>query len=458
MKSSVDKLSDTRVKINVEVPFDELTGHIDAAYKELAQQVSIPGFRRGKAPRQLLDARIGRGPILEQVINDMLPEKYGQAVEEHDLTVLGSPQIDISNVDDGNIVEFSAEVDVAPEITIPDFSTYSVTVPPLGTTEDAVSEQLNDLAARFGTMNEVERPAEAGDYVTIDLEVTKDGEKIDDASAEDLVHVLGGENSYEAVSGLSEAVTGLSAGESKEFDTSVGNSDDEGEAASAKVTVKAVKVRELPELDDEFAQMASEFDTLDELKAAIAENAESQIKERQAGAIREEVLKAALEDSPFPLPEGIVEEQVEDQRQQLLQQLNGDEKLLNTMLEAQGTSREEFDKNSRTQAEDAIRTQLFLDALVREVSPSVEQNEIIEHLNLLAHRYGVDTNTLLAQGGQNALVNIYADIRRGKALAEAICKVSVTDTNGETVDPSIYFGADENDEADSEDASETKEK
>lgn len=453
MKSSVDQLNETRVKVTVEVPFSELKSEIDQAYKALAQQVNIPGFRRGKAPRQLIDARIGRGPVLEQVVNDMLPSRYGQAIEEQQLKVLGQPTIDITKLDDGELIEFVAEVEVRPEFTLPDFSKISVEVPAARSIEEGLSEELERLQVRFGSLKPVERPAAEGDFVTINLTATVDGEEVEDAATEGLSHEVG---TNDLIDGLDEAVRGLSDGESKEFESKLAFGDHAGKPAVVKVTVTAVKERELPELNDEFAELASEFETMDELRDSLRADVEENLKSEQASKIRDEVLKAALSQTEFPLPEGLVNEQVNAQIQQVLGQIGGDEDLFNTMLQSQGTTREDYDKESRTNIEEAVRTQLFLDVLAEQEKPEVSQEELNDHILFTAQRYGVEPLQFIQQLQQtNQLGNLFADVRRGKALAAAICTVSVQDSDGNEIDPKIYFGEEELDSKESEEASES---
>ncbi|MBC3177733.1 trigger factor [Corynebacterium lujinxingii] len=450
MKTNVEKLSDTRVKLNVSVPFDELGPEIDQAYKAISQQVNIPGFRRGKAPRQLIDARFGRGPILEQVVNDMLPTRYETALAENDINPLGQPEIDITKIEDNDVVEFTAEVDVRPEITVPDFSKIDVTVPELKVDDEAVDAELDTLRERFGELKDTKRKLKTNDFAIIDLEATVDGEKLDDASAEGLTYRVGADD---LLDGLDKALRGLKSGEEGEFTSKIQYGDHKGEEANVKVTVKQTKERKLPELDDEFAQMASEFDTVDELRNSTREQVEENAKAQQAADIRDEVLKAALSQVEFALPESIVDEQVHNQLHQLLGQMAHDENALAQMLEAQGTTREEFDKQSREQAEESVRTQLFLDAVAEEEKPEVSQQELTDHILFTAQSYGMDPNQFVAQLQQSGqIANLFSDVRRGKALAAAISRTSVKDEAGNKVDPNEYFGEiEEEDEAESED-------
>ena len=454
MKTSVDKLSDTRVKLNVTVPFDELGKEIDQAYKAIAQQVNIPGFRRGKAPRQLIDARFGRGPILEQVVNDMLPTRYEQALAENDLNPLGQPDIDVTKIEDNDVVEFTAEIDVRPEIEVPDFTQISVTVPELKVDDAAVDAELDTLRERFGELKDTKRKLKKDDFAIIDLEATINGEKLEDASTEGLTYRVGADD---LMDGLDKAIKGLKTGEEAEFTSEIQYGDHKGEEATVKVTVQQTKERKLPELDDDFAQLASEFDTVEELRNSTREQVEENAKAQQAADIRDEVLKAALAQTEFALPESVVDEQVHNQLHQLLGQMAHDENALAQLLEAQGTTREEFDEQSREQAEESVRTQLFLDAVADQEQPEVSQQELTDHILFTAQSYGMDPNQFVAQLQQSGqIANLFSDVRRGKALAIAISRTQVADEAGNTVDPNEYFGEVEENAADTE-AAETTE-
>ena len=450
MKTTVDKLSDTRVKLTVNVPFAELDQEIDQAYAAIAQQVSIPGFRKGKAPRQLIDARFGRGPILEQVVNDMLPSRYEQALQSEDLKVIGQPDVDISKIEDKDFVEFTAEVDVRPEFEVPDFSEISVTVPAIKAGEEDVDKALEDLAERFGELKDTKRKMKTGDYAIIDITAEIDGEKIEDASTEGLSYSIGDDN---LIKGLDTALRGMKTGEDNEFTSTIQSGEHKDEEATFKVHVQQTKERKLPDMDDEFAQMASEYDTLEELREATKTEVEESKKAEQAGQIRDEVLKAALADVDFELPQSVVDEQAHAQLHQILGQLAHDEKALAQLLEAQGTSREEFDKQTREQAEESVRTQIFLDAVAEKEEPEVSQQELSDHILFTAQSYGMDPNQFIQQLQSNGqIANLFSDVRRGKALAAAICRTTVKDEEGNDVDVEQYFGEADEDENEATDA------
>jgi trigger factor len=452
VKSSVEKLSDTRVKLTVNVPFEDLKTEIDQAYTALAQQVSIPGFRKGKAPRQLIDARYGRGPILEQVVNDMLPVQYQKAIEENEIVAIGQPTVDVTKIEDNEFVEFTAEVDIRPEFEVPDFSELSVTVPAIEVDDAAVDEEIDRLRGRFGELKDTKRKLKTGDYAIIDLKATVDGEVVEEATTEGLSYEIG---QGDLIDGLDTALRGMKTGEDNEFTTKIAAGEHKDKEATVAVHVQQTKERKLPEFDDEFAQMASEFDTADELREATRAQVEESKKAQQAADIRDEVLKAALEKTDFALPESIVDEQVHQQLHQLLGQMAHDENALNEVLKAQGMTREEFDKQSREDSENAVRTQLFLDTLAEQENPEVSQQELTDHILFTAQSYGMDPNQFVGQLQQSGqIANLFSDVRRGKALAAAICRVSVKDDQGNDVDPSEYFGEEPEAEAEDTESSE----
>ncbi|MBP2194156.1 trigger factor [Nocardia goodfellowii] len=439
MKSTVEQLSPTRVRINVEVPFEELKPDFDKAYKALAQQVRIPGFRPGKAPAKLIETRVGRGAVLEQVVNDVLPGRYSEAVQAADVKVIGQPEIEITKIEDGQELAFTAEVDVRPEITLPAYDDIEVTVDAF-TIEDAdIDEQLQSLRQRFGTLNAVERPVQDGDFISIDLSATVDGEEVPDASTTGLSHEVG---SGQLIEGLDEAVIGLSAGESAEFTSKLVAGEHAGKDAVIKVSVQSVKERELPEADDEFAQLASEFDTLEELKDDLKGRVERVKKVTQAGEIRDKVLETLLEKVDVPLPEAVVKAEIEAVEHDAVHSFDHDEAKLAEALEEQGSSLEEFKKDTKESAEKSVKTQLLLDAIAEAEGTQVGQEELTERILFQSQRYGLSPEQFIQQVQQaGQLGAIFADVRRGKALAGVVGQVKVTDSNGDTVDTAEMFGA-----------------
>ena len=439
MKSTVEQLSPTRVRINVEVPFSELQPDFDRAYKQLAQQVRLPGFRPGKAPAKLLEARVGRGAVLDQVVNDALPSRYSQAVTTTEIKPLGQPEIEITSIEDGEQLVFTAEVDVRPEITLPDLSELKISVEPIAITDDEVDTELQNLRARFGTLSGVERAAAEGDFVSIDLSATVDGNDVPEAKTEGLSHEVG---SGQLIEGLDDAIVGLKSGESKVFTTTLAAGELAGQEAQVTVTVGSVKERELPEADDEFAQLASEFDTIDELKESLSGQVRRLKSIQQAEQIRDAALEALLEQVEVPLPEKIVQAQVDDAVHNAIHGLDHDEAKFAEALAEQGSSREEFDADARSGAEKAVKTQLLMDAIADDLDIQVGQNDLTERLVLMSRQYGIEPQQLLqVLQENNQLPAMFADVRRGLTVAAVVEAATVTDTDGNVVDTSEFFGS-----------------
>lgn len=452
MKSTVEQLSPTRVRINVEVPFEELKPDFDRAYKALAKQVRIPGFRPGKAPAKLLEARLGRGAVLEQVVNDALPGRYSEAVTTSEVKVIGQPEIEITKIEDGQELAFTAEVDVRPEITLPeDYSSISVTVDAIEITDADIEEQLQSLRQRFGTLTSVERPVQDGDFVSIDLSATVDGEEVPEAATTGLSHEVG---SGQLIEGLDETLAGMSVGESKEFTSTLVAGEHAGREATITVTVGSVKERELPEADDEFAQLASEFDTIEELKTDLRSRVERVKKVQQAGEIRDQVLEKLLESVEVPLPEAVVKAEIDAVEHDAIHGFDHDEAKFAEALEAQGSSREEFDADTKEAAEKSVKTQLLLDAVAEAEGTQVGQEELTERILFQAQRYGMAPEQFIQQVQQaGQLGAVFADVRRGKALAEVVGKVTVTDSAGNPVDTDEMFGTAKESDAEATDES-----
>ncbi|MER7073971.1 trigger factor [Terrabacter sp. NPDC000476] len=436
MKSALETLSPTRVKMTVEVPFEELKPSLDAAIKHIGEHIQVPGFRKGKVPARIIEQRVGRGAVLEEAVNNALPTFYGQALEENEVRPLGQPEITDLKVPatDGEDFVFTAEVDKRPEIDLPDFGGIELTVDEVKVEDEAVEQRLTDLRARFGTLKGVDRAVQDGDFVSIDLSAEIDGEQIDEVTG--VSYEVGSKNMLE---GLDEALVGMAADETKQFTAPLAGGDQEGQEANCTVTVTAVKERELPELDDEFAQLASEFDTLDELKADLTAKAEVDAKFAQGVAARDQLLEAILEKVEVPIPESIVEAEVHSH-------LEGEGRL------EDDEHRAEVGESTRK----GLKTQLVLDAIAEKEEVKVEQQELIEFLVMSSQQYGMDPNQFaqsLDQEGQ--IPAMVAEVARRKALATVLEKVSVKDTAGNVVDLNEAVpgteGDDEADEADEAD-------
>ena len=449
MKSTVEKLSPTRVRINVEVPFTELQPDIDTAFKQMAKQIRMPGFRPGKVPVKLLEARIDKQAMFDQVIGDAVPGRYSEAVTTSEVQPLGQPEIEITKKEYGEDLVFTAEVDIRPEIELPDLEGLKITVDPIEVTDEEVDTELQNLRARFGTLTGVERAAENGDFVSIDLSATVDGKDVPEANTEGLSHEVG---SGQLIEGLDDAIVGLKEGESRVFTTTLAAGDLAGQEAQVTVTVKSVKERELPEADDEFAQLASEFDTIDELKTNLTEQVQRVKRVQQAEQIRDKALEVLLEQVEVPIPEKIVQAQVDDTLHSAIHSLDHDEKRFEEALAEQGSSREEFDADNRTNAEKAVKTQLLMDAVADKLDIQVGQNDLTERLVLMSRQYGMEPQQLLQFLQQNnQLPAMFADVRRGLTVAAVVHGATVTDSDGNVIDTTEFFGPSDEQAADASD-------
>lgn len=438
MKSTVEQLSPTRVRINVEVPFDELKPSFDRAYRKLAKEVRIPGFRPGKAPARVLESRLGRGVVLNEVVNEAIPAKYMEAVNGGEVRALGRPEFEVTKIEDGDSLAFTAEVDVRPAITVPAFGELSVTVDDVEITDEAVQLQMDELRARFGTLTAVQRPVRNGDFVSIDLSATVDGEPIEDASTTGLSYEVG---SGELVDGIDDALVGAAEGETRTFTTKLLAGEHADADADVAVTVQSVKERELPTEDDDFAQLASEFDTIDQLRADLRERLTRVTRMQQAMQARDKVLDALLDATEIPLPQAVVDSEIEVRKHDAVHAFDHDEAKFAEWLTSQGQTGEEFDTEVRTAAEKAVRTQLVLDSIADAEDVSVNDAELTERIVYQAQRFGISPEDYVQRAQQSGQLGaIYADVRRGKALASVVRQAVVTDESGNTLDMDELFG------------------
>ena len=414
MKSAVEKLSPTRVKLSIEVPFVDLKPHIDGAYKSLSEKITIPGFRKGKVPSAMIDQRVGRGAVLDEAINAAIPTFYSQAAKDNDVLVIGRPTVEVTELKDNENFSFTIEVDIRPDIALPNFSEIKLEVDDVKVSDADIDEQVQALRTRFGTLTTVEKVVATGDFVTIDLVATKDGQPLDGGTANDLSYEVG---SASMIDGLDEALIGLSTGGEKSFETSlVGMA--EGEKGSVKVSVKAVKERELPPVDDAFAKLASEFETLAELKADLTTRL-TRLKEMEQGAQARDLLVEKLISSvDIPLPAEIIEAEVNDH------------------LEKEGRLE---DEKHRAEVNEEVKTtitrEFLLDSIVKAESVAVNESELTEYLVRAASRYGMTPDQFIKEVSQAGQVTtMVAEVARAKALAQVLGRVKVVDKSGKKVD------------------------
>ena len=433
--STVEKLSPTRVKLHITVTPDELKPSIAHAYEHIAQDVQIPGFRKGKVPAPIIDQRVGRGAVIEHAVSEGLDGFYREAVAANEVRTVGRPSAEVidwpSDKDFSGDLKVEVEVDVRPEFDLPALDGITVEVDAVETDDAAVDAELDRLRARFGTLITVDRPATTGDFVELDLIATIDGTQID--RAEGVSYEVG---SGELLEGIDEAVESLTAGEETTFRSTLVGGDHAGQEAEVAVTVKSVKERELAEADDDFAQMASEFDTIAELRESIATRLSEQSVYVQGAAARDKLVDALIEKIDIPVPAQLVEDEVHQH------------------LEGEGRLEDDEHRAEVTEAsQKQFRTQMILDKLAEASEVQVSQDELTQYLIQSAAQYGMAPQEFvdaLQQNGQLPLM--VGEVARNKALAIALGKVTVVDTNGKTVDLTGFIAVDDEDATDETEA------
>lgn len=432
MKSTTENLGPTRVKLTIQVPFEEFKSSLDAAYRTIGSQITIPGFRKGKVPAAIVDQRVGRSAVLDEAINSALPGWYGEALDETKVQPLSQPEIDLTKFVDGEDIEITAEVDVRPEITLPDVSKIEVTVEDAVVSDEDIDEQLVALRERFATFNEVERAAADGDFVTINLSASKDGEKIEAAQAEAMPYQIGKATMLE---GLDEALIGLKAGESKTFTTQLVGGELAGEDVEVDVTVSDVKEQELPELDDEFAQTASEFDTVEELRADVTERVTRGKRIEQAGEARDAVLEQIIEQVDAPLPDSAVGDEIAARREQIQQQLGYAGLTFEQYLDSEKQTIDEFDADLEKRVRDSLIAQFVLDEVAASEEIGVDDAELTQHILRRAQQSGQDPQSYIQHAMEhNHVPELMGEVVRGKALASLVESAKVVDKSGNVVE------------------------
>jgi len=417
VKSAVEILSPTRVRLTVDAPFSELEPHFAKAYKEIANKVSIPGFRKGKIPAALIDQRVGRAVVLDEAINIALPQLYVAAAQEHDVRVLGRPEVDIKELVDNKKLSFTVEVDVRPKLELPDLSEIKLTVDPVEITDAEIDEQVESLRIRFGTLTTVEKKAESGDFVSLNLIAKVNGEVVEGGTANNISYEVG---SDKMLPGLDDALAGMAAGETKSFQTELfgGEPGSGGAVGDVEVTLNAVKKRELPALDDSFAALASEFETLEELRADFKTRLERVKSLEQGAQARDLLVEELLAKVEIPIPESYVLAETEEH-------LKGEGR------ESDDARRAEVDSDLRK----SLKNNFLLDAIVDQEKVEVSEEELSEFIVRTSMRYGMAPDQFaneVAKAGQ--LSSLVADVARSKALAVVLGRATIVDKNGKSVD------------------------
>ena len=414
MKSTIETLSPTRVRLDIEVAYSEMTTHVADAYKKVATQVNIPGFRKGKVPASMIDQRVGRGTVLDEAINAALPDFYGQAAREHTVAVIGRPVVDVKEFVDNEKLVFTVEVDVRPEVTLPDFSKIEVEVDDVTVSDADIDEQVESLRTRFGTLTTVERTVANGDFATLDMNAFINGETVEGGQANDLSYEVG---SDKMIAGLDEILIGMAVGETKRFETELVGQQ-EGEKGEVEATVKAVKERELPLVDDAFAKLASEFDTLAELREDFRERLGRVKKMEQGTQARDRLVEKLLAELDIPVPDALVELEVNDH-------LEGEGRL------EDAAHRAEVDGEVRA----SLKSDFLLDAIVQSEDVQVTEIELTEYLVRTSQRYGMAPQQFaeeLQKAGQ--ISQLVAEVTRAKALASVLGRITVKDASGGVID------------------------
>ncbi|MGY1836261.1 trigger factor [Blastococcus sp. SYSU DS0510] len=433
MKSTIEELGPTRVRMAIEVPWGDLDHAFGEVYKELGKQVRVPGFRPGKVPNRVLDQRLGRPVVLEQVVQHAVPEIYSEVIRENQVRVLGQPDIEVTRLDDNDTLAFTAEVDVAPQLELPELDSLAVTVDDVEVTDEEIDQQISVMRERFSMLTGVERAAQDGDFVSIDLEATLDGEVLEDGSTTGMSYEVG---SGSLMEGLDDAVRGLSADESKTFQTALLSGPDAGKVADVTVTVRSVKEKELPELDDDFAQTASEFDTLEELREdARTRLARTKVIQQGAQA-RDKLVEHLIETIEVPIPETLVEREVQWRNQAFERELAQAGMDWDAFLQMSGVdSREEYEADQRTNVEQAVKTQFILDAIADAREVTVGNDDLSAQIMAQAQRNRMSPEQFAQQLQQSGnIAEFVADVRRTKTLAQLLEQTTITDASGRTVD------------------------
>ncbi|AIC91799.1 trigger factor [Bifidobacterium coryneforme] len=441
MKISVRNLEPTKVRLTITVDSEELDPYLDQARKEIGKQVTIPGFRKGHVPGPIVDQRVGFASVAGEAINAGVPEIYSKALAEKKLHAMDQPQIDVKDVPqsakDETKLKFTAEVEIRPKFDLPDLDGMEIEVPKPEVSDEDVDKRLDNLRQRFGTLVSVDRPAKKGDFASIDLDALIDGESVD--SQQGISYELG---SNTMLDGLDEALDGLSAGEETTFEGTLEAGDHQGEKAQIKVKVNSVKAEELPELDDEFAQEASEFDTLEELKADVRKQCEIDAEGRQATDARDAFIAKLQDGLEIPVPKGIKANMVADQ-------------LKNTGKDSEKATKDEKAEAEKN-VEKELRDQMTLDALAEKMEVSVSQVDVTNFLASIAQQYGMDPSAFINSIVQNGqLGSAVQEVGRSKGMLAGMRAVTFKDPEGNEVDLTRFLGGDEEDGQSMEDQDES---
>jgi trigger factor len=426
VKTTVERLTPTRVKLTIDVTPEEFKPSLDHAYEHIAESVNIPGFRKGKIPAAILDQRVGRPAILAHAINDGLDSIYRSAIEAEKLRPLGQPSADVKQSPDektfaGNLV-VEIEVEVRPEIKLPEYKGMKVTVDVIKVDAAEVDGEIDRLRARFGTLTTIERPAKKGDFTSIDLVANVDGKQID--QAQNISYEIGSDS---LLDGIDDALDTLTAGETTTFKSKLVGGDMAGQEAEITVTLNAVKERELPAIDDAWAAMASEFDTVKELKAGLEDQIKKSKSYTQGLQARELLTEELLKLVDVPVSEELINADVERH------------------LEGEGRQADDAHRAEViVESTKSFQVQMLLDAIAEKEEVRVNENELLQYLMQASQSYGMDANEFVkAVDAQGQIPSFVAEVARRKALSVVLENAKVTDSDGKKVDLAEFTKTDD---------------
>jgi len=424
VKSAVENISPSRIKITIEMPFAELQSSLDSAYARISSQVNIPGFRKGKIPTRIIDQRVGRGVVLEEAVNDAIPSGLAQAMIENKIVQLGRPEVDVTTLDEETGLIFTAELDIRPEFDLPKFDSLKVVVDDAEVTVDQVEEQLTGLRGRFGALKEVTRAAKDGDVLLVDLSGDHDGQVVEELAATAFSYELG---SDDMVPGFDDAVRGANAEEVRHFLFTPSAGQWSGKGITVEVNVKAVRERELPDADDEFAQLASEFDTIGELREDVRSRLGRVRLIEQAYQARDLTHDALMGAVKIDLPDRTIQDEIDAH----FEDGHGDD-----------AHKAEFETNTRS----SLKSRIVLDKIAEVEDLQVNDAELSQWLMQEAQRYNMAPDQFadqLVQSGQ--VQGAVSEVRRAKALAHVLENVMVVDKSGNKIDLDSVLRGDESD-------------
>ena len=426
MKTVVERLTPTRVKLTIEVNPEDFKPSLDHAYEHIAETVNIPGFRKGKIPAAILDQRVGRGAILAHAINDGLDSIYRKAIEQEKLRPLGQPLADVKSTPDektfaGDLV-VEIEVEVRPEIKLPEFKGLKVKVDAITVNKLEIDDEIDRLRSRFGTLVTVERPAKKGDFTSIDLIAAVDGVQID--QAQNISYEIGSDS---LLDGIDDALDTLTAGETTTFKSKLVGGDRAGQEAEITVTLNAVKERELPSIDDAWAQMASEFDTVKELRSSIEDQIKRSKSYTQGLQARELLTEQLLTLVDVPVSEELINADVERH------------------LESEGKASDDPHRAEVVvESTKSFQVQMLLDAIAEAEQVKVNENELLQYLIQASQSYGMEPNEFVkVVDEQGQIPSFVAEVARRKALSVVLEAAVVTDSDGKKVDLAEFTKTDD---------------